>query len=424
MVTPVSQPAEVEGGSFFGRNRKVLLLVGGVIVLGLGSRACTQGSRETQQLSRIQHIETSAAQAQADKDAQIRQLQSELEQGKTKAKEQEQADKKDQEAAASLNQGTLTAAQRNQLAAAGDASTTGANGVQQTRVHSTNQGEGVRPSDVPTRPASVFISYRGTEGVSDKPVTVSETEKRSTSLPTPAQYLADQRREQPEPNGERPSEAAPSIESAKANPDDAKHVLASAEGPTYRLRAGTLLPCTQQLRINGAFPGNVNCLVSIPQYSTDGQHLLIPQNTLALGRVTKVGAQNQERLYVTFSSFIMPDGYTWQMKDSDALDQIGQTGLRDKVNHHYPQIFGAAVVIASISGLAQIGNYGNTTVNSGSQYRSGITQGLSESALRVLERFSNVLPTFLIREGARNNIYLTWNLWLPDYARHTMGPEY
>jgi hypothetical protein len=49
-----------------------------------------------------------------------------------------------------------------------------------------------------------------------------------------------------------------------------------------------------------------------------------------------------------------------------------------------------------------------------------VTQSLSESSLHILDKFSNILPTFVIREGARNNIQLPFNLWLPDYAKHTM----
>jgi type IV secretion system protein VirB10 len=215
----------------------------------------------------------------------------------------------------------------------------------------------------------------------------------------------------------------PTFAPRTANPEDQQHQLAAAAGEKYRIREGTWLPCTEQLRINGFFAGNINCLISIPIYSTSGAHLLIPQGTVALGHAAAVSGQNQQRLFVVFDELIMPDGYTVNYDNAAGLDQIGQTGLRDKVNHHYIQMFGVSVGLAAISGLSQIGNYGNSAITTSSQYRSGVTQSLSESSLRILDKFTNILPTFVIREGARNNIDLPFNLWLPDYSKHTMKGE-
>lgn len=203
--------------------------------------------------------------------------------------------------------------------------------------------------------------------------------------------------------------------------EDAKHDLAASVGEKYRVRQGTLLPCTEMLRINGALPGHINCLIAIPIYSTSGTHLLIPQYSMALGTVEKVTSQNTERLFVAFDRIVEPDGYTVTFQNSDGLDQIGQTGLRDKVNHHYLHMFAASLAIAAVGGLSQIGAYSTGVVYSPfAQYRAGVTENLSESSMQILNRFSSVLPTFVIREGARNNIYLPSNLWLPDYANHTM----
>lgn len=86
-------------------------------------------------------------------------------------------------------------------------------------------------------------------------------------------------------------------------------------------------------------------------------------------------------------------------------------------------MFGASVALASVAGLSQIGNYGSSAITAGSEYRAGVTQGLSESATQILNKLTNILPTFIIREGARNNIHLPFNLWLPDYSKHAMKGE-
>lgn len=116
----------------------------------------------------------------------------------------------------------------------------------------------------------------------------------------------------------------------------------------------------------------------------------------------------------------MPDGYVHSLDKFQALNQTGETGLRDQVNHHYVQIFGASLAIGAIAGVAQAGaNYG-TTSNGIDAYQRGTSQSLSQSALHVLDRFLNVLPTFTVREGHRIKIVLTDDLLMPEYAGHKL----
>ena len=99
---------------------------------------------------------------------------------------------------------------------------------------------------------------------------------------------------------------------------------------------------------------------------------------------------------------------------------MGETGLRDQVNHHYLQVFGISLAIGVIAGIEQAGaNYGYNTTGT-DQYRQGVSQSLSQSSLRILDRYLNVLPTFVIREGHRIKVYLTDDLMLPAYDRHRL----
>ena len=62
---------------------------------------------------------------------------------------------------------------------------------------------------------------------------------------------------------------------------------------------------------------------------------------------------------MTFHRLLMPDGRTYRLDEFNGLNQIGDAGLRDKVNHHYLATFGAAAAVGLISGLAQyFGNVG------------------------------------------------------------------
>jgi type IV secretion system protein VirB10 len=100
------------------------------------------------------------------------------------------------------------------------------------------------------------------------------------------------------------------------------------------------------------------------------------------------------------------------------LNQIGETGLRDQVNHHYLEIFGVSIAIGAVAGLSQANAQYGFNQSATDQYRQGFAASLSQSALRVLDRFLNILPTFTIREGQRIKIYLAADLPLPAYDHH------
>jgi type IV secretion system protein VirB10 len=100
---------------------------------------------------------------------------------------------------------------------------------------------------------------------------------------------------------------------------------------------------------------------------------------------------------------------------SAALDQAGETGLRDLVDNHYARIFGMSLAVGALSGLTQYNTSYGLEVSSSDVYRQGISRSLGDSSTRIMDKFMNVLPTFTIREGHRVKIYLLSDLDLPAY---------
>ena len=138
--------------------------------------------------------------------------------------------------------------------------------------------------------------------------------------------------------------------------------LQGVEEKLYRLLEGTILETVLTNRLDGTFAGPVNVMVTTNVYSHDHQQLLIPQGTRLLGEVEKVAGVGQQRLAVFFHRLIMPDGFVHSLDKYKGLSQVGETGLRDQVNHHYIQIFGASLAIGAIAGVAQAGaSYGTNS---------------------------------------------------------------
>ena len=160
-------------------------------------------------------------------------------------------------------------------------------------------------------------------------------------------------------------------------------------------------------RLDGYFSGPINCMLTTDVYSQNGAHVLIPSGSRVLGEVKRVDSFGQQRLATIFHRLIMPDGYSVSLDQFKGLNQIGETGLRDKVNNHYLQLFGVSVAIGAIAGLAQSNtNYG-ANVTGTQAYEQGVANSLSQTSLHILDRYLNILPTLTIREGHRIKIYLT-----------------
>ena len=198
----------------------------------------------------------------------------------------------------------------------------------------------------------------------------------------------------------------------------------SAIGQPYLVYEGSVLDTVLMNRLDGDAVGPVKVLVSNPLYSHDHQHVIIPEGTVVLGEAKKIGAAGfgqQRRMAVVFHRLIMPDGYSVDLDQFQGLDQIGEEGLKDKVNNHYLQIFGTSIALGVVAGASQITQGGGTITTSGSQaFTNGAAGSVSQSATTILDRFIQIPPTITIREGHRVKVYFTQDLLLPAYSNHTI----
>jgi len=202
----------------------------------------------------------------------------------------------------------------------------------------------------------------------------------------------------------------------------------SASGQPYVIYEGTTLDTVLMNRLDGDAVGPVKVLVSLPLYSHDHEHVLIPDGTIVLGDAKKIGAAGfgqQRCMAVTFHRMIMPDGYSVDLDQFHGLDQIGEEGLKDKVNNHYLEIFGTSIALGVIAGASEIEQGGGTITTSGSQaFTTGAASSVSQSATTILDRFMQIPPTITIREGHRVKVYFTQDMLLPAYTNHTIPQSF
>jgi type IV secretion system protein VirB10 len=265
--------------------------------------------------------------------------------------------------------------------------------------------------------ASNLVYARSADAQSESPshpIAHDNTPDQMTSSQTPSDLVSTAQPSEQKSNSTDHSSAKPSTE---INID-------SAGGQPYVVYEGLTMDTILMNRLDGDPPGPVKVLVSSPVYSHDRQHVLIPDGSIVLGEARKIGSGGfgqQRRMAVVFHRMIMPDGYSVDLDQFHGLDQIGEQGLKDKVNNHYLEIFGTSIALGVISGAGQIESGGGTITTSGSQaFTTGAASSVSQSATTVLDRFIQIPPTITIREGHRVKVYFTQDMLLPAYDNHTI----
>jgi type IV secretion system protein TrbI len=279
--------------------------------------------------------------------------------------------------------------------------------------------------------SNVALSYRKTSGSAqapagdvDLPPVPSAPPPVSASLPFRAIPLGLHENANATSRSSSAASAMDRKEETK-NPAVAQAAAAqAAAGKTYVLFEGTILETVLINRLDGSFPGPVECLVSTDVYSNDRQHLLVPAGSKLLGETRKVDTLGQTRLAVLFHRMIMPDGYSVNLDGFKGLNQAGDTGLRDTVDNHYLRIFGVSLAIGALGAVAQGGTAGALTATGGDLMRQGFAQSTAQSSAQILDKFLNIMPTVTIREGHRVKVYLAGDLLLPDYLNHKINPDF
>ncbi len=181
-----------------------------------------------------------------------------------------------------------------------------------------------------------------------------------------------------------------------------------------RVHEGSFLECVLLTQLRGDFPGPVAAMVAVDFWSADRQRLLVPRGSRVLGSASAVAQWGQARLAVAFHRLILADGRTASLEQFTGLNQVGETGLKDRVNHHYGSLFGAAAAVGLLSGLAMQ----NTAVlgPAGERIRSGTGSGLAQQGMAIMERFLNRLPTVTIRAGHRVRVWFAGDVLVPRPA--------
>jgi type IV secretory pathway VirB10-like protein len=271
-------------------------------------------------------------------------------------------------------------------------------------------------------------------GSSDNPFADYKPAK-ATSTPTPGAaptppviqhyqrpYAASYQQHQ-ESEAERRRRAAYLSQIAIKGPNDNVTELASRESPAkpislkpappHSIFPGTFIRGILRTAINSDLPGPVEAEVSQDVRDSGSlTEILIPHGTQIIGEYSNKLVLTQNRLLVSWTKLVFPDGAELAIPKWSGQDASGANGFADQVDNHALKIWGPSILmsaIAAATAYATVPSYNNYGPNSSYNYGQQQAQqeamsagiyGLSSRAQQQLNRKLNgIQPTITIREG-------------------------
>jgi type IV secretory pathway VirB10-like protein len=190
-----------------------------------------------------------------------------------------------------------------------------------------------------------------------------------------------------------------------------------APASPYVVQAGTVIPAALITGLRSDLPGQITAQVTENVYdSPTGRYLLIPQGARLIGDYDSQVAFGQSRVLLAWTRLILPGGRSIVLDKQPGADVAGFAGLEDGVDHHWKQLFSAALLSTLLGVGAEAG-----ASQSDSQILEALRQGAANSmnqvGQQVVGRSLDVQPTLTIRPGFPVRVMVTRDLVLEPLPR-------
>lgn len=173
----------------------------------------------------------------------------------------------------------------------------------------------------------------------------------------------------------------------------------------YMLVEGAIIPGVLETAVNSDLPGYVRAIVSRDVRSFDGVNVLVPRGSRLVGQYRSGVALGQSRAFVIWTRLIRPDGVGVNLS-APAADALGRGGLAGRVDRHFLQRFGGAILLSLITAGGQIGGGDSDTQVIIASTRSAA----GDAASTALQRDLDIAPTVKVPQGAPVRIFVTRDL--------------
>ena len=176
------------------------------------------------------------------------------------------------------------------------------------------------------------------------------------------------------------------------------------------LAKGTFIDCTLETAIDSTLPGMTTCITGTDTFSADGTVVLLPRGTQLIGQTRGRVRQGMARVFVIWTEARTPSGVVVRL-DSPSTDALGRSGLGGKVNRHFWERFGAALLVSTLTGIVQ------SRVESASGTVIVDPTAGEEVLAQTLRANEDIAPTITVPNGQRIEVLVARDIdFRPVYA--------
>ncbi|WP_045319466.1 type IV secretion system protein VirB10, partial [Brevundimonas abyssalis] len=169
----------------------------------------------------------------------------------------------------------------------------------------------------------------------------------------------------------------------------------------FLITAGAVIPCILETAMDSAAPGQVRCVVPRDVYSDDGAVVLLDRGSRILGEYRSALERGRGRLFVLWTRAVTPDGVAIALA-SPAADALGRAGFDGRIDSHFWQRFGGALLLSAVEGVS--------SAAADAARDPAAVRRPSGAAASALEHSADIPPTLRKDQGAEVSIFVAQDL--------------
>lgn len=186
----------------------------------------------------------------------------------------------------------------------------------------------------------------------------------------------------------------------------------------FVVQAGSIIPAALLTGIRSDLPGQITAQVTENIYdSPTGRARLIPQGSRLIGVYDSRVAFGQSRVLLVWTRLVLPNGRSIVLERQQGADAGGYSGLEDEVDHHWADLFKAALLSTTLGVGAELGSGadGGSNTDILQALRLSAANSLNQTGQQVVQRNLNIQPTLTIRPGFPVRVIVNRDLVLQPY---------
>jgi len=190
-------------------------------------------------------------------------------------------------------------------------------------------------------------------------------------------------------------------------------------GLDHLVPQGAIIGAVMETALNSDLPGFARAIVQRDVLSFDGSAVLIPAGSRIIGQYQSGIARGASRVFIIWTRLIRPDGVSVTLA-SPAIDEIGRGGVPGKVNRHFLQRYGGAILLSVLTGGLNVaaasasGGGGTVVVGTASEASALATQAAADL---------DIPPTITTPQGALVRIFVAQDLDFSAVGPMAGGPK-